>query len=440
LQYYVRKKPCFALFFKKTKKLRFRFHQCLPKNYGRRSPKEVSLKRSCDPERWSTDAGKALGNKEDARQLNSYLDTIRLKVQEARRLLIEENKPINALAIKNLLSGLFEDRKTVCAVFKAHNERMKELVGQQYSPRTLQRFETTLTHTGAFIQWKFKTADLDIRELNYEFIHDFEFWLKSIQKCNHNSSMKYLSNFKKIVSHCVRARWLRINPFEEFKLTKKEVIKEILTDPELSAIEAKELQSERLDLVRDIFLFSCYTGLAYADVKNLSKVDIKPGIDKQQWIFINRQKTETPSRIPVLPLPLKLMRKYDDHPKCLNTGKVFPTLSNQKMNSYLKEIADRCDIDKKLTCHTARHTFATTVTLSNGVPMETVADMLGHKSLKQTQHYAKLLDHRISNDMAALRLKLAPEKAPVVEQVSSAEGEKKGTVKAGVNYTYVIKG
>jgi site-specific recombinase XerD len=252
--------------------------------------------------------------------------------------------------------------------------------------------------------------------------------------------MKYLSNFKKIVSHCVRAKWLQRDPFVEFKLSKKEVIKEILTDAELEDLAAKKLRSERLNLVRDIFLFSCYTGLAYADIKNLSKSHIKQGMDKKQWIFINRQKTETLSRIPLLPLPLKTMRQYADHPKCCVTGKVFPILSNQKMNAYLKEIADLCDIDKNLTCHTARHTFASTIALNNGVPIETVADILGHKTLKQTQHYAKLSDARISRDMIALHEKMIGKPEPgIIKQPNTPTPAEKTTSNATFQYTYVIK-
>ncbi|REG74753.1 site-specific integrase, partial [Algoriphagus antarcticus] len=156
-----------------------------------------------------------------------------------------------------------------------------------------------------------------------------------------------------------------------------------------------------------IFLFSCYTGLAYIDVKNLQKSQISVGIDGEQWIYTHRQKTNSPTRLPLLPKALELIEKYRSHPQCQDGTHVLPVLSNQKMNSYLKEIADVCEINKPLTFHIARHTFATTITLANGVPIETVSKMLGHKSLKQTQHYAKILDTKISFDMQALRDKLS---------------------------------
>jgi len=169
----------------------------------------------------------------------------------------------------------------------------------------------------------------------------------------------------------------------------------------------KVFSTERLNQVRDIFLFCCFTGLAYADVNKLKRNEIVKGLDGEMWIFTKRKKTDTPSRIPLLPSALTLLDKYTDHPVCSNLGKALPVSTNQKMNAYLKEIAGICGIDKPLTFHIARHTFATTVTLSNGVPIESVSKMLGHTNIKTTQHYAKILDLKVSQDMAAIRQKYA---------------------------------
>ncbi|HEY6082789.1 MAG TPA: site-specific integrase, partial [Chitinophagaceae bacterium] len=308
--------------------------------------------------------------------------------------------------LKNLLTGKEADKKMILEIFGYHNEQMKELVGREFAPGTLQRYKTSLDHTRSFIKWKYGKEDMDIRQLNYEFISEYAFWLKSVRHCGHNTTVKYLSNFKKIVLRCVRNGWLPGDPFTGFKLTKKEVVRTALTEQELQTIAGKSFAMERMNYVKDIFLFSCYTGLAYIDVKQLRRDEIATGIDGEKWIFTKRQKTETPSRIPLLPMALEIISRYKDHPQCCNKGYVLPVLSNQKMNSYLKEIADACGINKNLTFHIARHTFATTVTLSNGVPIETVSKMLGHKSLKQTQHYAKILDIKISEDMKALRNRL----------------------------------
>lgn len=205
--------------------------------------------------------------------------------------------------------------------------------------------------------------------------------------------------------------WLEKDPFIKFKMTKKEVIPEFLTEEEVQTMVEKKFGSARINQVRDIFLFCCYTGLAFVDVRKLNVSEIGIGIDGSKWIFTKRQKTATPSRIPLLPIALEILEKYKDHPVCVNSEKVLPVLSNQKYNEYLKEIAEICEIKKNLTTHTARHTFATTITLSNGVPMETVSKMLGHKNLRTTQHYAKILDKKISDDMSLLRQKLKDSKA-----------------------------
>ena len=188
-------------------------------------------------------------------------------------------------------------------------------------------------------------------------------------------------------------------------MTKQEIEREALTELEVQKINAKSFSTDRLNFVKDIFLFSCYTGLAYADVKKLRRTEIAPGIDGNYWIFTNRQKTDTQSRIPLLPPAQAIVEKYKDYPTCGDSGHVLPVLSNQKMNAYLKEIADVCGITKNLTFHIARHTFATTVTLSNGVPIESVSKMLGHRNLKTTQHYAKVLDKKVSDDTRFLREK-----------------------------------
>jgi site-specific recombinase XerD len=222
--------------------------------------------------------------------------------------------------------------------------------------------------------------------------------------------MKYLANFKKIVLICVKNGWLQKDPFTGFKLAKKEIEWPFLTEQELQTIASKQFATERLNYVRDIFLFSCYTGLAYADVKKLKRSEVGLGVDGGKWIFTKRKKTDSSTRIPLLPTSLAILKKYSDHPQCVNEDKVLPVLSNQKMNTYLKEIADVCEIRKNLTFHIARHTFATTVTLSNGVPIESVSKMLGHKNLKTTQHYAKILDRKVGEDMNALKNRLASHK------------------------------
>ena len=368
--------------------------------------KEISLGRDCDIDRWNTNSGRMFGTKEDAKLLNAYLDTLQTKVYEVRRQLLEKDETITAEALKNTLRGTNEKSKMIMEIFQYHNDQMKNLVSKDYSPTTLIRYKTSFGHTKSFMEWKYGFSDIDIKKLNYEFISHYEFWLKTVRNCNHNTTIKYISNFRKIVNQCIRNGWLEKDPFVGFKMIKKEVIPEFLTEHEIQKMAEKKFVSDRINQVRDIFLFCCYTGLAFVDVKKLKVSEIGIGIDGNKWIFTNRQKTDTPSRIPLLPIALEILERYKDHPVCVNSDKVLPVLSNQKYNEYLKEIGNVCEINKNLTTHTARHTFATTVTLGNGVPMESVSKMLGHKNLRTTQHYAKVLDKKISDDMNALKAKM----------------------------------
>lgn len=370
-------------------------------------PKELSTKRLWPSSKWNPSAGRAIGNTEESRLLNAYLDTLYYKAMQAKKILLDQDKEVTAEAIKNTLLGVGEKKKMILEIFEEHNKQVEALIDKEYTPATLQRYKTTLGHARAFILWKYRTEDRDIHSLDYDFISSFSFWLKTEKNCNHNTALKYLTNFKKIVLICVKNGWLLRNPFIQFKMVKKEVIRTVLTWQEIQRISEKVFVTDRLNHVRDIFLFSCYTGLAYIDVKNLSRNQIVIGIDGELWINTHRQKTNSPTRLPLLPKAIELVNKYKDNPICIEGNHVLPVLSNQKMNAYLKEIADLCEITKPLTFHIARHTFATTITLSNGVPIETVSKMLGHKSIKQTQHYAKILDTKISLDMMALREKLS---------------------------------
>lgn len=368
---------------------------------------EISTKRKCEKENWNSESGRMNKKREAAKEFNAYLDTLQQKVFESKRKLLELDQAVTPGNIKTLLLGksVNREKRMLMEIFRHHNDQMKALVGKEYAPGTLVRYQTSFRHTRSFLEHRFKTSDMEITRLNYEFISEYEFWLKSVRKCDHNSAMKYLSNFRKIINRCIRSGWLEKDPFMGFKMTKREVERTALTETELQTLADRKFPIQRLTIVRDIFLFSCYSGLAYADVKKLRKSEIITGQDSEKWLVSKRQKTEISARIPLLPAALNLIERYQDHPQCLLDDRVLPVLSNQKMNAYLKEIADLCGISKTLTYHIARHTFATTVTLSNGVPIETVSKMLGHRNLKTTQHYAKILDLKVSMDMKAVREK-----------------------------------
>ncbi len=370
---------------------------------------EISSKRKCDPGLWNKDSGRQSGKSEKAIALNSYLDTLQLKVFEAKRKLIEFDKSITPNNIKDLLLGKGMDgpKRMLMEIFQKHNDQIKELIDRDYAAGTIERYITSYNHTKSFLQTRYKVSDVDICSLNNEFIMEYEFWLKSVRKCGQNSTVKYLSNFRKIVNRCIKLGWLTRDPFFGYQMRRTDVERIALTLSELEIISNKKFQTDRLNLVKDIFLFSCFSGLAYVDVKNLKRSDIVKGDDGQQWLHNRRQKTHITARIPLLAAASKIIEKYKNHPQVIFDNRVLPILSNQKMNAYLKEIADGCEISKNLTFHIARHTFATTVTLSSGVPIETVSKMLGHRNLKTTQHYARILDYKIGQDMKVVKKKFS---------------------------------
>ncbi|HLT52710.1 MAG TPA: site-specific integrase [Flavobacteriaceae bacterium] len=364
---------------------------------------EFSTKKFVEKIKWSNELSKMKGTTEEARSINSYLDLMKAKVLEAQMELLHRNEGLTIENFKRKILGTEERQRMLVPIFQDHNNKIKELVGKEYALGTLERYTTSLKHTIEFMQWKYNVSDIDITKIDHAFITDYEFWLRSVRNCANNTAVKYIKNFNKIIKICLANDWLDKNPFANYKSKVKEVERVYLTEAEIQSIIEKDFKTERLSLVRDIFLFSCFTGLAYIDVKNLTKSHISYGIDGEKWIFTHRQKTESASKIPILPVTQMIIDKYENHPQCLNEDKLLPILSNQKMNAYLKEIAGVCEIEKELTFHIARHTFATTVTLTNGVPIESVSKMLGHKNLRTTQHYAKVLDRKVSDDMKALR-------------------------------------
>jgi site-specific recombinase XerD len=232
------------------------------------------------------------------------------------------------------------------------------------------------------------------------------FWFKTARNCSHNTTVKYISNLKKVVLLCLNNGWLSKDPFASFSLSLEDKDPIYLTKEEIQYLIEKEIKNARLQSVRDIFIFCCFTGLAFIDVKQLKRSEVCIGVDGQLLILKNRQKSAIPSRIPLLPISLQILAKYQDNKVCIAKDVLLPVLSNQNYNSYLKELADITNIEKNLTSHTARHTFGTTVTLANRVPIESVKEMMGHKHIKQTLHYARVLPIKLSEDMQLLKERL----------------------------------
>lgn len=372
---------------------------------GKRS--EINIGRNVEPEKWNVNSQKMMGRSFEANDLNHYIELMRQKAKNVQRSFVEKSEVLTLDKFVCRFKGEEKDKfKKTLEIFKEHNEQMDRLSGKDISKSTAKRYWTCYNHIEQFINQEYRREDFPIKDIDNQFITRFEYFLKTRRECNHNSALKYVNNFKKIIRIALANHWMDRDPFYNYKVQFESVEREFLNEEEIRALIEKDLHFDRLKLVRDMFVFSCYTGLAYSDVKKLSSGDITTGIDGGKWIRIKRTKTKSLSSIPLLPIAEEIIDRYQDHPEVKKGECVLPVLSNQKSNAFLKEIALMCGIKKPLTTHLARHTFATTVTLTNGVPIESVSKMLGHKDLRTTQHYAKIVDRKISDDMRALREKL----------------------------------
>jgi site-specific recombinase XerD len=368
---------------------------------------EIAVGREIDPSLWDLEKRRAKGTKEAAKQLNHHLDTVQSKIQNAHTQMIAMGDEITAKNLKDAYLGVNAQSRMLLEIFREHNQEMEGLIGNGFSDNTLRTFKSSLKHMTEYLTAKYQLDDISIRKVDQAFIKNYDTFLRTKHyKCTPISADKYVKHLKKIILLSLGNRWIIENPFLHYKSTAKPTPRTFLTSHELSLIIEKEFAVERLKQVRDIFIFSCYTGLAYVDVQKLKPTEIAIGDDGKQWIFTSRHKTNTPVHLPLLPEAVNIIEQYKHHSVCVAKETVLPVFTNQRMNSYLKEVADLCGIKKWLTFHMARHTFATTITLSNGVPIETVSKMLGHSNIKTTQHYAKVLDSKTSFDMAALAKKL----------------------------------
>ncbi len=381
---------------------------------GRRTT--ISLHRKIDPSKWDSRMNKLKGKDVEAEELNRFMTTIRHMVNRIQHDLIEDGKPFTAVDVKNIYLDKDKEVKMVLDVFDEHNRQMKKLVGKEFAIGTWKRYHTTKKHVAEFIRSEYKREDFPVQDVDIKFITSFEYFMKSVKDCNHNSALKYMNNFKKIIRLAVANGWIERDPFYNYKVKFKWVDREFLSAAELQRLVDLEINWPRIAVVRDTFVFCCYTGLAYIDVKKLHRDNLVRNIDGDLWIEAKRTKTNAKFSIPLLPTALAILEKYKDHPKVVNGECVLPVLSNQKSNAYLKEIGDLCGIKKNMTTHLARHTFATTVTLSNGVPIETVGKMLGHKDLRTTQHYAKIINKKVGDDMGVLKEKLEGIKSTLKSQ------------------------
>lgn len=364
---------------------------------------EIQLKRAVKPNLWNQNKERCTGKDAASLEINRYLESVKLRLFEIHRKMEEEGKLINPMEIKRKFLGLDEEHKMFFQVFQEHNDKCRELIGKDYAKVTISRFDTCLKYFREMSQTQYQRKDIPLKEVTNGMIHDYIHFLKAEKGLQENTVIRYMKVVKKVLNIAVNYDWIQKNPFGNIRFHEKEVNKEFLTKEELETLRTKEFDIPRLELVRDVFLVQCWTGLAFIDVSELKEEHIIADNDGNLWIRKERHKTGIMCNVPLLDVPLEIIKKYKDHPLCQKRGILLPVLSNQKMNSYLKEIADCCRIKKKLSTHTGRHTFCSVVTLANNVSLENIAKMVGHTNTRMTQRYAKVLDQSILRDMQGVK-------------------------------------
>lgn len=371
---------------------------------------ENNIRMSIEPASWNQAKECARGKNRKAQELNSYIEEARIRLHRLCSNMEEQKQPVTA----RLLQEKFfrqnekpEEIRTIIGTMTEHNEQCRALVGKDYALITVRRYDNCKKYLNEVIRYKYAKDDLPLTEVNGELVRAFEFYLKTERECQQNTVIRYMKCLKKIINLALSNEWITKNPFLGIKFHEKEVIREFLTIDELMRIYNKEFELDRITLVRDVFIFAAFTGLAFIDVQQLSAEHIIKDNNGHYWIRKARQKTNNMCNIPLLDIPMQILNKYSNNPQCLKKQVLLPVPCNQKMNSYLKEIADLCNINKRMSTHTARHSYATSVCLANGVSIENVAKMLGHSNIKMTQHYAKVMDSSILKDMMNVKSALS---------------------------------
>lgn len=366
---------------------------------------ENNIRKSILPNLWDQSKERAKGTSAAAVDLNRFIEDARIRIHEIVTELQQTGAEINPLIVQQRFYGVGQMRKqerTILQVIQEHNDEAKQLIGKDFVEITWRRYETMKRYIGELIKHKYGVDDLPLSDFTGEVIRAYEVYLKTEKDLCQNTLIRYMKALKKITNRCLANDWIQKDPFVGIKFREEPTEPEFLTLEEVDRIYNCNPGSKRLEVIKDMFLMSAFTGLAFTDVSQLTEDHIVTDNDGNKWIRKPRQKTKQMSNIPLLDVPLAIIEKYQGDKKAAKKGVLLPIPCNQVMNRYLKEIAEICKINKHLTMHTARHTYAT-LCLSQGVSLKNVSKMLGHASVKMTERYARVLDSSILHDMNAIR-------------------------------------
>jgi integrase/recombinase XerD len=365
--------------------------------------KQLSTGINIESEHWDTKNQVILKSHKSAILYNSQLDKIKSKVNSIYMILRLQEYPFSIEDIHDKYFGKeLKKSEFILSYYKQYLSKIKKLVGLEIKDNTYKKFVYVGNHLEAFLKWKYKKTDYPLKELSLQFLSDFDYYLKTEKKQEQITINKTIQRLRTPIKQAISEGYLDRDPFilHKSKTVRKTVI--FLSTEEIKTLEEAVLQQKRLSTIQDLFIFCCYTGLAYNEMANLEKKNIQIGFDGVNWIQMKREKTQRQISIPILPKAQEMIEKYST-----DSNLIFPSISNQKFNSYLKEIAEITGIEKRLTHHTARKTFASTVLLYNDVPMEIVSELLGHSNMLITQEsYGKVVQKKVSEEMKKLKVRM----------------------------------
>ena len=366
---------------------------------------QFSCKLDVDEKHWDVKTGRMTGRSVVALEANRMLDKIRVGINKAYQDICDKDNYVTAEKVRNAFLGMGMNHETLLAVFRQHNEDYAKQVGKIKSQRSYWKYRTVYNHLSEFIRQRYKVSDIALKELAPAFITDFELFLRTEKNHCTNTIWSYMMPFKRIIYMSINNGWLQRDPFYAYSITKEETKRGFLSKEEIKMLIEGSFKKKSYELIRDLFIFCCFTGLSWTDMANLTKENLQTSFDGHLWIKTNRQKTGTETNLRLLEVPLRIIKKYEG---CSEDGKLLPVPCYPNCKNGIKVIAKKCGIEKNVTWHMSRHSFATTVCLSNDMPIETLSKMLGHRSIRTTQIYAKITAEKVSNDMEKLSQALAP--------------------------------
>ena len=366
---------------------------------------QFSCKLDVDEKHWDVKTGRMTGRSVVALEANRMLDKIRVGINKAYQDICDKDNYVTAEKVRNAFLGMGMNHETLLAVFRQHNEDYAKQVGKIKSQRSYWKYCTVYNHLSEFIRQRYKVSDIALKELAPAFITDFELFLRTEKNHCTNTIWSYMMPFKRIIYMSINNGWLQRDPFYAYSITKEETKRGFLSKEEIKMLIKGSFKKKSYELIRDLFIFCCFTGLSWTDMANLTKENLQTSFDGHLWIKTNRQKTGTETNLRLLEVPLRIIKKYEG---CSEDGKLLPVPCYPNCKNGIKVIAKKCGIEKNVTWHMSRHSFATTVCLSNDMPIETLSKMLGHRSIRTTQIYAKITAEKVSNDMEKLSQALAP--------------------------------